>query len=153
MSQGPKAICPVCGNYKQNGVCLRCNANAAARARRWRRGDRGGVRPERRKFYKPRKDKKDKTPTAPRTPSSTRAKIRRIKKTPRASKTFLLALQGEWYSAQKKTESQHRSRPKPLGIYVPNRGTLNTNLVPEILFIKEVDLYSQGKRNHRLGRQ
>lgn len=41
------SICPTCGNIMQNGVCRRCRANEATRAKKWRTGDHGGKRPER----------------------------------------------------------------------------------------------------------
>ena len=48
MSEQKSDICPICGNNRQNGRCLRCAAIASSRSKRWRTGDRGGVRPERR---------------------------------------------------------------------------------------------------------
>ena len=98
MSQGWENICPVCGNYKQNGVCLRCNANASTRARRWRRGDRGGVRPERRKIHK---TKLKRAGSKSETPSKTQVKLQATKKI-KPNKKFLSALQGIWYCEQKR---------------------------------------------------
>ena len=100
MSQGRQSICPVCGNYRQNGICLRCNANASSRAKRWRRGDRGGVRPERRKYNRRNVKKKQGTQSAS---TASRKKKRRVKTTTTPDDSiFYLALQGEWYSDQEK---------------------------------------------------
>ena len=98
MSRGWQDICPVCGNYKQNGICQRCNANAATRTRRWRRGDRGGVRPERRVYKKQKVSKNQKTRPAS-TARSKRKKHSKTSVTPDGS-CFYLALHGDWYSDQ-----------------------------------------------------
>jgi ribosomal protein L40E len=98
MSRGWRDICPVCGNYKQDGICLRCNANAATRARRWRRGDRGGVRPERRIYKRRRVDKKQSERAVP---AAQRIRKKHFKTAVAPDGTcFYLALHGDWYSDQ-----------------------------------------------------
>lgn len=114
MADSRSEICPVCGNTKQGGICLRCRANESSRVRGWRRGDKGGVRPERRQRVNP-------APTEPKT--SGKPKVRRRvrtrippaqkqKKSPLAAypvkqvtptgNTFYSNLKGIWFSEQEK---------------------------------------------------
>ena len=91
MNQGWENICPVCGNYMQSGSCPRCYAISSTRAKRWRRGDRGGVRPERRIVN---------NRSVPLAPAPRRPKHKKLVN--QTGSTLFLALQGDWYSSQKR---------------------------------------------------
>jgi hypothetical protein len=106
-------ICPICGNNRQNYVCLRCAAIDSSRRKRWRTGDRGGVRPERRtrgsaqSLLAPPATRKSKRKTKLRPKARSKAKSKNYSRnkgkiaSKAVSKTysksnFTLAIVGEW---------------------------------------------------------